>query len=247
MMTALRHPASPVRGDWIWNLAIFAGLLFFVIPMSTSVIVAAGDWDFWTDWKDSVFYPLAMPVVAMIALSAAQYTMWRLFRVPGATILALLFTVAYHWPRVFFNFHLVVDYPMNFVWPSVIIPGALLVDVMFLLTRRWVYTALLGGLAFGSLFYVQNFPAIAPFRQPLVEHNKIMTLADLQGAEYVRSATPEYGRIVETGGLRTFPGQTTINSAALAGVLCIVTYAAGHMIGRGLIMWPVGRYLKRVP
>jgi methane/ammonia monooxygenase subunit A len=245
-MTGVAHRRAS-QPEWVWNLVLGAGILLFVVAMSITVIVTAGDWDFWTDWKDAVFFPLAMPITLILVLSIFQYTLWRLVRIPGATILALSYTVLYHWPRSFLNFHLFTDYPMNFVWPSVIIPGAILLDVSFVLTRKWFYTAFLGGFAFGALFFAQNFPAVAPFRQPLVTHHAVMTVADLQGAEYIRSATPEYKRIVETGGLRTFSGQTMVTTAGLAGVLCTISYGLGQLFARRVVFWPVGRYLKRVP
>ena len=46
-------------------------------------LLFAGDWDFWTDWKDRLWWMSITPFAAIIIPSALQYIQWRAWRFPG--------------------------------------------------------------------------------------------------------------------------------------------------------------------
>src|ERR687886_775426 len=54
-------------------------------------LLFAGDWDFWTDWKDRQWWPIITPFAMIIIGSALQYIQWLAWRVPpGQTYPAVL-------------------------------------------------------------------------------------------------------------------------------------------------------------
>ena len=96
----------------------------------------------------------------------------------------------------------------------------------------------------GSLFYPANFPALAPFLQPVVRSGRMLTIGNLQGLEYVRSSAPEYLRKVDVGSLHTFAGGPSAVLAWLfAGSLSILAFWVGQGVGRGLLA-TVGKFVK---
>jgi methane/ammonia monooxygenase subunit A len=234
------------RRDGPWNIAIILVLLFGGIGlMSAAYSLVAGDWNFWTDWKDAVFWPLISAATAVFPLAAIQYIGWRLFRLPSATLLAVAFMIVWLAAQPL-GFQGLTKYPANFTWPATVIPVAILLDVVLVHARgNWMVTALVGGFVFGALFYVANYYLIAPFLQPVVTEGRYLTFANLQGFELHRSATPEYLRRVSVGGLHTFAGQLSAITWLFTGAVCIVTYSLGIAAGRWFGVWPIERYLKR--
>jgi methane/ammonia monooxygenase subunit A len=86
---------------------------------------------------------------------------------------------------------------------------------------------------------------MAAFLQPAQWMDRVVTVADIQGIEYVRSQTPEYLRIIEHGSLRTFLGETQYVSLVFGATVAVAGYWVGQFIGRGLAIWPIGRFLKK--
>jgi methane/ammonia monooxygenase subunit A len=82
------------------------------------------------------------------------------------------------------------------------------------------------------LFYPGNWPVIAPLHVPVEYNGMMMTLADLQGYNYVRTGTPEYIRMVEKGTLRTFGKDVAPVSAFFSGFVSIIIYFLWHFFGR---------------
>jgi len=82
------------------------------------------------------------------------------------------------------------------------------------------------------LFYPGNWPIIAPLHVPVEYNGMMMTLADLQGYNYVRTGTPEYIRMVEKGTLRTFGKDVAPVSAFFSGFVSIIIYFLWHFFGR---------------
>jgi methane monooxygenase/ammonia monooxygenase subunit A len=121
----------------------------------------------------------------------------------------------------------------------------LLLDLMLMWTRSFWITAVLGSVLWGALFYPVNLILLAPFLQPVEYHGQIMTLADVQGFEYVRAQTPEYVRLIEQGSLRAFLREITAVVALSAGYLSIAGYLFGHLIGR-YALWPAKIFLKKI-
>jgi methane/ammonia monooxygenase subunit A len=111
------------------------------------------------------------------------------------------------------------------------IPGALIMDTILLLTRNWMITALLGGGAFGLLFYPGNWPIFGPTHLPLVVEGVLLSLADYTGFLYVRTGTPEYVRLIEQGSLRTFGGHTTVIAAFFAAFMSMLVFVLWWYLG----------------
>ena len=99
-------------------------------------------------------------------------------------------------------------------------------------------------MAFTAAFWVANYVTLAPFLQPVEFMGSVVTLSDLQGIEYLRSATPEYLRMVEHGSLRTFLGETTGVAFVFGTTLAVAGYWVGQGIGRFLAIWPIGKFIK---
>src|SRR5438270_627407 len=189
-----------------WATAVLLAIVIGVsLALLASTLVLSGDWDLWVDWKDRVWWAVLVPSSSTMFLSAALYMGWRLLRIPSATMVALM-TFALLWiDRAFLGFHVFAGFPLNFVWPGMILAGALLLDAAFVVTRSWLATSVTA-MAAGFLFYPANFPALAPFLQPVVRDGRMLTVGNLQGLEYVRSSSPEYLRVVDVGSLHTFAG-----------------------------------------
>lgn len=256
MTTTLNEPALPAGGTFDarqlrraeknWN---FVTALFFVFTGFLAVLLMitllAGDWNFWTDWKDRVYWPLMTAPVAIFALALVQYVGWRLLRVPFASVLAVLFMAVWMLQSAY-GFNILGPYPINFTWPATIIPVALLLDVVLVLSRgKWLWTALIGAFAFGALFYISNHVLLAPFLQPVEREGRLITVANLQGFAYHRSATPEYLAKVGVGGLHSFAGQLNTITAMFTGTLCVAAYGLGLGTGRLIVVWPMNRFMKK--
>lgn len=215
-----------------WNLPLILLILFAVLllgPVSWTVV--AGDWNSWSDWKDSVWWPLFTTATTIPILAGMQYIGWRLFRVPLATVTALTVSVALYAIEAI-GLQGLTHFPFNFAWYGTIIPGALLLDAVLVLSGgRIPLTAIVGGIAYGGLFYAANLPLIAPFLQPVVLHDKLLALANVQALEYHRSAVPEYMRVVEMAGQQTLGGLAGVFASLFTGALCMALYAVGALLG----------------
>lgn len=218
------------RNDLLWIAVAFGAIIggFHVHQMLT-----VGDWDFWIDWKDRRWWVTLTPILLITFPAAVQYILWTNFRLPiGATfcVLALHFG---QWMNRIINFYGWAWFPINFVTPTLMIPSAIFLDVMLMLTKSYMFTALFGGMGFSLLMYPANWVWVAPFHLP-VHHSTgpLMSVADLMGMEYVRSATPEYIRIIERGTLRTFGRDVTPVSAFFGGFISGLVYLWWHFMGR---------------
>jgi len=238
---------AAVENVYKWFDMLFRIVALFVVGAGAMVVLIlwGGDWDFWTDWKDRQNWPLIAPVMNIIVPALVQYILWTRFRLPfGATATAVLLVLLVSIDRVV-NFVGWTYFPLNFVWPATFIPQAILLDLILLWTRSFLLTAALGGMMWGGLFYFINWVMLAPFLQPVDYNGHIMTVADVQGFEYVRTQTPEYARVVEEGALRAFVEEITYVVALFAGVVSVATYGVGHLIGK-YTLWPVDKFLKRL-
>ena len=73
----------------------------------------------------------------------------------------------------------------------------------------------------------------------------ILTVADVQGIEYLRTQTPEYLRLVENGTLRSFLDETQYVSLVFGATLTVAGYWIGQGIARFLAIWPISKFIKR--
>ena len=174
----------------------------------------AGDWDFWTDWKDRQWWPIITPFAIIIIGSALQYIQWLAWRFPtGMTYTAVcmfLCTLVGRW----LQWGAFVYYPMNFVWPATMVAAAIFADWVLLKTKSFILTSIIGSVLFAIAWWVSNYIPLAPYLQPAEWMDRVVTVADVQGIEYVRSQTPEYLRIIEHGSLRTFLGGDAVRGAS---------------------------------
>lgn len=233
--------------DRKWDIMFWITAAFVVgAAANITMLLFAGDWDFWTDWKDRQWWMTITPFATIIIPSALQYIQWRAWRFPtGATYTAVcLFFCT--WVGRLLQWKLFVDLPINFVWSATWIPAGILMDFVLMQTRSFILTSIIGGAAWTIGYWVSNYIMLAPFLQPVVFMGHTLTLADVQGIAYIRAQTPEYLRVIERGSLRTFLQETQYVSLAFGTTLSVVGYWVGQFIGRYLAVWPILRYLKQV-
>jgi len=205
---------------------VVAILLFFLFMGLYHVVtmLTVGDWDFWDDWKDSRWWLSFTPVAEIAMPSAILFIFWSRFRLPFAATFLTFSLVAAEWLNRVLNMHGWAYFPLNFIWPATLIPCGLALDTTLLLTDSILNAGIVGGFLWGVLFYLANWPLIAPFLAPVNLHGALMSLADLQGFHYIRTGTPEYIRIINRGTLRTFGQDPVYLSVAFAGFMSIVVY-----------------------
>ena len=121
---------------------------------------------------------------------------------------------------------------MNFVFPAILTPGAILLDTVLLLSGSYLFTAIIGAMGWGLIFYPGNWPIMAPLHVPVEYNGMLMSIADIQGYNYVRTGTPEYIRMVEKGTLRTFGKDVAPVSAFFSAFMSILIYFMWHFVGR---------------
>src|SRR5262249_441442 len=139
-----------------------------------------------------------------------------------------------------------VNYPLNFVWPPTIVPAPIITDWILLKTRGFVITSLVGGMAFSIPLSAPHSTTLAPFLQPVSFMGSVLPLADVQGVSYLRSATPEYLRMIEHGTLRSFLEETTLVAILFGGTVATAGYWVGQGIARLLAIWPIMKFMKKV-
>lgn len=242
--SAVRSKAELIKVSRTADLILIPALfLIFLGGYHIHAMLTMGDWDFWTDWKDRRLWVTVVPIMLITFPAATQVLFWEKFRLPFAATFVILGLLFGEWVNRYFNFWGWTYFPVNFVWPTSLIPMAIALDVVLLLTNSFVATAVIGGLAFGILMYPTNWAMLAPLHLPVEYQGLVMSLADIQGYHYVRTGTPEYIRFVEQGTLRTFGKDVAPVSAFFSGFVCIVVYMIWHFIGRWFC---TTRYLKQV-
>jgi methane/ammonia monooxygenase subunit A len=232
--------------DRKWD-AVFWITAAFVVGAAADITkqLFAGDWDFWTDWKDRQWWPIITPFAIIIIGSALQYIQWLAWRFPTGMTYTAVAMFACTFIGRWVQWGAFVYYPMNFVWPATMVAAAIFADWVLLKTKSFVLTSVLGSMIFAVSWWVSNYIPLAPFVQPAQWMDRVLTVSDIQGIEYVRSQTPEYLRIIEHGSLRTFLGETTYVSLVFGATVAIGGYWVGQFIGRGLAIWPIGRFMKK--
>ncbi|MGH8931151.1 MAG: methane monooxygenase/ammonia monooxygenase subunit A [Egibacteraceae bacterium] len=233
--------------DRKWDV-MFWVTAFFVVGAAADITkqLFAGDWDFWTDWKDQQWWPIIGPFAAIIIPSALQYIQWLAWKFPTGAV----YTGLGLWFCAELGRHLqwgaLTYYPMNYVWPATVILAAIWLDWILLKTKSFVLTSVIGSMGWAILFWMTNFIVLAPFLQPVQYAGFTLTVADVQGMNYLRTQTPEYLRLVQQGSLRTFLGETLYVSLVFGSTVSIAGYWIGQFIGRILAIWPIGKFMKKV-
>jgi methane/ammonia monooxygenase subunit A len=237
------------RYRWIdrkWDIMFWVTAAFVVgAAANITHLLFAGDWDFWTDWKDRQWWMTITPFATIIIPSALQYIQWRAWRFPtGGTYTAVCLFLCTWIGRVV-QWKYFVNMPLNFVWSATWIPAGILMDLILMKSRSFIITSLVGGAAWTIAFWVSNYIMLAPFLVPTTFMGHTLTVADVQGISYIRAQTPEYLRLIEHGSLRTFLQETQYVSLAFGATLAVFGYWIGQFIGRRLAVWPILRYLKQ--
>ncbi len=232
--------------DYKFDLVFWVTAAFVVgAAADITKLLFAGDWDFWTDWKDRQWWPIVSPAAFIIIPSALQYIQWLAWRAPtGGTYTAGSMFLA-SWVGRVFQWQGFVSYPLVFVWPATIIPAGIFLDWILLKTKSFVLTSIFGSIVWTFAFWVSNYMTLAPYLQPTLFMGNVLTVADVQGIEYLRGQTPEYLRLVENGTLRSFLQETQYVSLVFGSTVTIAGYWVGQFIARKLAIWPIGRFIKR--
>lgn len=219
---------------------IIAVILFFAVTGAFHIhyMLLAGDWDFWIDWKDRQWWVTLTPIVAITFPAALQYVFWEKFKLPIGATFAVVCLLFGEWMNRYFGFYLWSYFPISMVWPSMLIPGAIVLDAVLLLTGNFLLTALIGGGAFALLFYPSNWTMLAAYRLPVEVMGTLMSVGDVIGYTFTRTSTPEYLRAIERGTLRTFGGHSAWVASAFAGFASMLMYVA---------WWYLGKFLSKIP
>jgi len=231
--SAVRSRAEAVKASRTIDYLILWTLFMVLIGgYHIHFMLTGGDWDFWSDWKDRRLWVTVVPIVAITFPAAVQACAWARYRIPWGATICVLGLLLGEWINRYVNFWGWTYFPVNFVFPSNLVPGAILLDVVLMLSGSFTLTAVVGGMAWGLVFYPGNWPIIAPLHIPIEYNGMMFTLADLQGYHYVRTGTPEYIRMVEKGTLRTFGKDVAPVSAFFSAFVSILIYFLWHFFGR---------------
>lgn len=205
-------------------------LLFGGITVFLSA-VTVGDWDYWMDWRDRRWWPLVVPFIYIIFPAVVGSFTWNKLRLPlGGTATMLSFVLG-AWLSRYFNFHQFAGFPLGFVSPSSYIAVGIVIDAILLLSCSYAITGFIGAFIFGAIPYAVNWPLFAAWHVPIDYYHTPVTVADLMGYEYIRTAIPEYVRIIEESTLRTFGEAVTPLTAVFAGFICILNYYLWVAVG----------------
>jgi len=216
--------------DYIYFVPILFVTIIGTFHMHFDLL--AGDWDFWLDWKDRQWWVVVTPVTAITFCAALQYYNWVNYRQPFGATLTILALLAGKWVTVIAAWWWWSNYPYNFVMPATLLPSALVLDIVLLLTRSWVITAVVGAWLFAALFYPTNWALFGYSKTPIVVDGTLLSWADYMGFVYVRTGTPEYIRLIEVGSLRTFGGHSTMISAFFASFASSLMYILWWQFGK---------------
>ena len=149
----------------------------FALAGATAFVMAVtmGDWEYWVDWKDRRFWPLVPIVLLIIFPAGLSAAFWTKFRLPIACTAVVLCYSLIRWASAYLNFHLFAGFPMSFVWPSVFIPMAIILDCSLLITRSVFLTGVSGAFMWGILIYPVNWPMLAAFHEPINYQGEMLT------------------------------------------------------------------------
>lgn len=213
---------------------IVVPIVFFAVMAAIDIhfILTAGDWDFWVDWKDRLYWPMISVISTMMLAAGVQSILWRMFRLPVGATMTLFALALMAWFGRYTQFHGWSFFPMSMVWPALFLPSALVLDAVLATSRNWLMTAVVGAMGFAVVFPIANWVILAPFNLPVELMGTDVTVADMMGFGYVRGGMPEYLRIIEGPGLRVMSqGETWYIASTFAGFVCIFIYALWWWIG----------------
>ncbi|MBQ0724045.1 MAG: methane monooxygenase/ammonia monooxygenase subunit A [Cycloclasticus sp.] len=214
-------------------------ILFFAIiaAFHIHIMLTVGDWDFWVDWKDRMYWVTATPMLLIFIPAALSYPFMMRFGLPIAGTLCAFCLVLGEWISRIVGFHLWTYFPYSMIWPAIVLPGLMLMDLVLLLSRNLFITSIFGGSAVAFAFAPANWPILAPYHEPVVHMGQLVNVADMIGYSFTRTATPEYLRFIERGTLRTFGGESTLISTGFSGFVCMILF---------FVWWKIGEWLTNL-
>src|SRR2546428_13812114 len=130
--------------DYKWDL-VFGITAAFVVGAAADItkLLFAGDWDFWTDWKDRQWWPIVSPFAFIIIPSALQYIQWLAWRFPtGATYTAVAMFLC-SWVGRVFQWQGFVPFPLGFLFPAPLLSPGLFLCWVGLSTMSFLLSPLL--------------------------------------------------------------------------------------------------------
>jgi methane/ammonia monooxygenase subunit A len=231
--------ASPEKLERLAD-ALLLTLIFFILAASykTTEVLTVGDWNMWVDWKDREWWPLLYPLICITYPALVHGVLWTYTRLPfGATLAVLGLNLSTMGALVLGHVGW-TNFPWSVVWGGTMLPGAIVLDCVLLLSGSWFATGIVGGALFAILFYPTNWPMLAPYRLVVEYMGQLATVADVIGFTFTRTSMPEYLRIIERGTLRTFGENPAIISALFSGFLCVVMYWAWYWLGVKIVRLP---------
>jgi len=233
ILKAAKMPPEAIHMSRLIDAVYFPILIVLLVgTYHMHFMLLAGDWDFWLDWKDRQWWPVLTPIVGITYCSAIMYYLWVNYRQPFGATLCVICLLLGEWLTRYWGFYWWSHYPINFVTPGIMLPGALMLDLTLYLTRNFLITALLGGAFFGLLFYPGNWTIFGPTHLPIVVEGHLLSMADYMGYLYIRTGTPEYTRLIEKGSLRTFGGHTTVIAAFFASFVSMLVFLVWWYLGK---------------
>jgi methane/ammonia monooxygenase subunit A len=224
-------------------LILVLALFLFIGAFHLHVALTVGDWDFWLDWKDRQWWPLVTPLMMITFPAAVQSLLWERFRLPMGATLCIACLLIGTWITRVFAYHYWNYFPVNMVLPATMLPSALVLDAILMLSRSFTFTAIFGASAFALLFYPSNWPIFAGFHMPVEYGQAQLTVADLFGFQYIRAGMPEYLRIIERGTLRTYGQYAAPLAAFCSALLCSLMYTLWWYLGQ---WFATVRFLKKI-
>uniref|UniRef100_S5TR21 Particulate hydrocarbon monooxygenase A n=1 Tax=marine metagenome TaxID=408172 RepID=S5TR21_9ZZZZ len=220
--------------DWI----VVVVLLFAVTAaFHIHFMLTAGDWDFWVDWKDRMYWVTLTPMILVIIPAALSYPIMHKLGLPIAGTVCGLCLVIGEWVSRISGFHLWAYFPYSLVWPAIVLPGLMLLDLFYMLFRNVFLASVFGGGAVAMAFAPANWPILAPYHVPVVHIEQLVNVADVIGYSFTRTATPEYLRFIERGTLRTFGGESTLVSTFFSAFVCMILF---------YMWWRIGQFLSNL-
>ena len=140
---------------------------FFTVIPHVSQMLYMGDWDFWVDWKDKLWWPIVGPASALLVTAVGHYLAWHYLRLPLGATFAAVFVLIGAWMSRIFSFYGLEYYPLNFVWPATTIPMALALDLILFWSRSYLVTSFIGGFCGASSFIPSTGSCSCPFSSRL--------------------------------------------------------------------------------
>ena len=172
-----------------------------------------------------------------------QAVMWERFRLPLGATLCISALLIGTWVARIFAYHYWNYFPINMVLPATMLPSALVLDAILMLSNSLSFTAIFGASAFALLFFPSNWPIFAMFHVPVEYGHAQLTVADLFGFQYIRAGMPEYLRIIERGTLRTYGQYAAPLAAFCSALLCSLMYVIWWYLGK---WFATVRFLKKI-